>query len=144
MKQLDTAIERIKSMEERFDMLLDAAKTDLNLINTDPVLAGKLSEHADQLRDLAEYLLKHETIEAEEFNYFFEHGEFMPISAKKIREVRQDATIERPARKISMVDGYAEEKVEAVSAPEAEAQSENATDAQSLENAEPSKEEENQ
>ena len=103
-----------------------------------------LSEHADQLRDLAEYLLKHETIEAEEFNYFFEHGEFMPISAKKIREVRQDATIERPARKISMVDGYAEEKVEAVSAPEAEAQSENVTDAQSLENAEPSKEEENQ
>jgi len=47
MKQLDTAIERIKSMEERFDMLLDAAKTDLNLINTDPVLAGKLSELID-------------------------------------------------------------------------------------------------
>ena len=43
MKQLETAIERIKSMEERFDMLLDAAKTDLNLINTDPVLAGKLT-----------------------------------------------------------------------------------------------------
>lgn len=47
MKQLDIAIERIKSMEERFDMLLDAAKTDLNLINTDPVLAGKLSELID-------------------------------------------------------------------------------------------------
>ena len=49
-------------------------------------------------------------MEAEEFNYYFEHGEFMPISAKKIREARNDDTIERPARHISMTDGYAEEK----------------------------------
>ncbi len=69
-----------------------------------------LSEHADQLRAIAEYLLEHETMEAEEFNYYFEHGEFMPISAKKIREVRNDDTIERPARHISMTDGYAEEQ----------------------------------
>ena len=55
-----------------------------------------LTAHADQLRGLAEYLLVHETIEAEEFNYFFEHG--------------HDKTIERPARKISMTDGYAEEQ----------------------------------
>ena len=68
-----------------------------------------LSAHADQLRDIAEYLLEHETMEAEEFNYYFEHGEFMPISAKKIREARNDATIERPARHISMTDGSADE-----------------------------------
>ena len=64
-----------------------------------------LTEHADQLRDIAEYLLEHETMEAEEFNYYFEHGEFMPISAKKIREARNDNTIERPARHISMTNG---------------------------------------
>ena len=60
----------------------------------------------EQLRALAEYLLVHDTIEAEEFNYFFEHGEFMP---EEIKAVRKDKTIERPARKISMIDGYAQE-----------------------------------
>ena len=69
-----------------------------------------LNEHADQLRGLAEYLLVHETIEAEEFNYYFEHGEFMPESVKAGKQARHDSTIERPARKISMTDGYAEEK----------------------------------
>ena len=68
-----------------------------------------LTEHADQLRDIAEYLLEHETMEAEEFNYYFDHGEFMPISPKLARAAQNDETIERPARKISMVDGYAEE-----------------------------------
>ena len=33
-----------------------------------------LTGHADQLRAIAEYLLVHETMEAEEFNYYFEHG----------------------------------------------------------------------
>ena len=69
-----------------------------------------LSEHAKELTDIAEYLLQHETMEAEEFNYYFEHGEFMPMTPKQTRAVREDTTIERPARKISMVDGYAEEK----------------------------------
>lgn len=69
-----------------------------------------LTEHKEQLRAIAEYLLEHETMEAEEFNYFFEHGEFMPITPKAAREARNDETIERPARKISMTDGYAEEK----------------------------------
>lgn len=69
-----------------------------------------LTEHADQLRAIAEYLLQNETMEAEEFNYFFEHGEFMPISPKAARQARNDDTIEPPARKISMTDGYAEEK----------------------------------
>ena len=67
-----------------------------------------LTEHADQLRAIAEYLLEHETMEAEEFNYFFEHGEFMPLPPKELRKVREDKSIERPAKKISMTDGYAE------------------------------------
>ena len=71
-----------------------------------------LTEHGDQLRSIAEYLLEHETLEGEEFNYFFEHGEFMPESVKAGRLARQDKTIERPARKISMTDGYAEEEKE--------------------------------
>ena len=61
-----------------------------------------LKEHADQLRAVAEYLLEHETMEAEEFNYFFEHGEFMPIPPREARKAREDKTIERPAKKISM------------------------------------------
>ena len=78
-----------------------------------------LTEHAEQLRAVAEYLLVHETMEGEEFNYFFEHGEFMPESEKAARLARQDKTIERPARKISMVDGYAEQP--ALETPAAEA-----------------------
>ena len=77
-----------------------------------------LTEHADQLRAIAEYLLVHETMEAEEFNYYFEHGEFMPLSPQEARKVREDTTIERPARKISMIDGYAEEKKQAEEKPE--------------------------
>ena len=63
-----------------------------------------LTEHADQLRAIAEYLLEHETMEAEEFNYYFEHGEFMPMAPQDLRKVKEDKTIERPARKISMTD----------------------------------------
>ena len=74
------------------------------------------------MADIAEYLLKNETMEAEEFNYYFEHGEFMPVSAKAARQARNDSTIERPARKISMVDGYAEEKAQAEEKTEAPAQ----------------------
>ena len=64
-----------------------------------------LSEHADELRAIAEYLLEHETMEAEQFNYYFEHHEFMPESEKQARLARADSTIERPARKISMSSG---------------------------------------
>ncbi len=67
-----------------------------------------LKAHSEQLIAVAEYLLEHETMEGEEFDYYFEHGEFMPVSVKKVREARNDATIERPARHISMTDGYAE------------------------------------
>jgi len=72
-----------------------------------------LSTHSKELRDIAEFLLKHETMEADEFNYYFEHGEFMPENLKAAKNVKLDPTIERPARKISMIDGYAEEKIQA-------------------------------
>ena len=82
-----------------------------------------LTEHREQLIDIAEYLLVHETMEGEEFDYFFEQGEFMPESVKAAKKARFDKTIERPARKISMIDGYAEEKAareQSEAAPEEE------------------------
>ena len=95
-----------------------------------------LTEHGEQLRGLAEYLLVNETIEADEFNYYFEHGEFMPEVLKAGKQARHDSTIERPAKKISMTDGYAEEQkteeeeapdsVSATGTPEAEATAETA------------------
>ena len=63
-----------------------------------------LTEHTDQLRAIAEYLLVHESMEGEEFDYFFEHGEFMPESEKQAKLARNDTTIERPARKIARFD----------------------------------------
>ena len=78
-----------------------------------------LNAHRGELTAIAEYLLAHETMEAEEFNYFFEHGEFMPVSVKDAKKAKADRTIERPARKISMTDGYAEEKKALEEAPPA-------------------------
>ena len=71
-----------------------------------------LTDHREDLIAIAEYLLVNETMEAEEFVYYFEHHEFMPESMKAAKNVVHDDTIERPARKISMTDGYAEEKAE--------------------------------
>ena len=71
-----------------------------------------LTDHRDDLIAIAEYLLVNETMEAEEFAYYFKHHEFMPESMKAAKNVVHDDTIERPARKISMTDGYAEEKKE--------------------------------
>ncbi len=76
-----------------------------------------LTEHASELCAIAEYLLEHETMEAEEFNYFFEHGEFMPMPPREARKAREDQSIERPAKKISMTDGYAEEGETPAEAP---------------------------
>ena len=64
-----------------------------------------LTEHAQQLRDVAEYLLVHETMEKEVFDHYFETGEFPAEDPKMARQARNDVTIERPARKISMTDG---------------------------------------
>ena len=87
-----------------------------------------LTEHADQLRDIAEYLLIHETMEAEEFNYYFDHGEFMPIAPQDLRRARNDTTIERPAKKISMTDGYAEAEAKPAETPSSEAEAKPASE----------------
>ena len=91
-----------------------------------------LSEHADELRAVAEYLLAHETMDGDEFNYFFEHGEFMPEHVKQAKLASKDKTIERPARKISMSDeAPAAPQLEEGSEAKAEAETEPATEAQS-------------
>ncbi len=72
-----------------------------------------LSEHAAELRAIAEYLLQNETMEKEVFDCFFATGEFPKDDPKLARQARSDASIERPARKISMTDGYAEAEAEA-------------------------------
>lgn len=70
-----------------------------------------LTDHREQLIQLAEYLLVHETISGEEFDYFLEHNEFMPDFLKEAKKAAQDKTIERPARKIAMFDGTETESV---------------------------------
>jgi len=89
-----------------------------------------LTEHGEQLRGLAEYLLVNETIEADEFNYYFEHGEFMPEVLKAGKQARHDSTIERPAKKISMTDGYAEEQTTETAEQAADASHENSAAAE--------------
>ena len=89
-----------------------------------------LTEHGEQLRGLAEYLLVNETIEADEFNYYFEHGEFMPEALKAGKQARHDSTIERPAKKISMTDGYAEEQTTETAEQAADASHEDSTAAE--------------
>ena len=56
-----------------------------------------LTEHAGQLRGVAEYLLVNETMDREELDYYFEHGELMPESTV--------ATPGSPAAKRSAHDG---------------------------------------
>ena len=58
-----------------------------------------LNEHRETLIAVAEYLLEHETMDGEEFNYFCDHGTMPP---KKPDPRLPDNTIEPPARKISM------------------------------------------
>ncbi len=58
-----------------------------------------LTERRETLIAVAEYLLEHETMEGDEFNYFCDHGVLPP---KKAEPRLIDNTIERPARKISM------------------------------------------
>ncbi len=59
-----------------------------------------LTEHKDTLIAVAEYLLEHETMDGEEFNYFCDHGCMPPPKAEP---KLIDNTIERPARYIHMI-----------------------------------------
>ncbi len=68
-----------------------------------------LSDHAQELKDIAEYLLEHETIDAESFNFYFENGRFMTEEEKSAKAMtRNDESIEKPARKIRMFEEPAE------------------------------------
>ena len=58
-----------------------------------------LEEHRDTLIAVAEYLLEHETMDGEDFNYFCDHGELPP---PKPVPTPVDHTIEPPAKKITM------------------------------------------
>ena len=58
-----------------------------------------LEEHRETLIAVAEYLLEHETMDGEDFNYFCDHGELPP---PKEEPAAKDSSIEPPARKITM------------------------------------------
>ncbi len=100
--------ETAAAIDEEVKAIFDRAAADCEKI---------LTEHADELRAIAEYLLEHETMEGEEFDYYFAHGEFMPESVRQAKLAAKDKTIERPARKISMSD----EAPTAAQIPEGEA-----------------------
>ena len=57
-----------------------------------------LTQHADVLKGVAEYLLQNESMDGEDFSYFCRHGEMPP---KKPEPKMRDSSIEPPARKIS-------------------------------------------
>ena len=77
-----------------------------------------LTEHREDVIALSEYLLEHETIEAEEISYYFEHKEFQPASVKDAKKAAADKTIERPARHIARFDEPAELPSETDKLPE--------------------------
>ena len=57
-----------------------------------------LTQHAEVLKGVAEYLLENESMDGEDFSYFCRHGELPP---KKPEPKMRDSSIEPPARKIS-------------------------------------------
>ena len=94
--------ETAAAIDEEVKKIFDQASQDCERI---------LSEHREQLIAIAEYLLAHETMEGEEFDYYFEHGEFMPekpiiptrtFAGKKSISSEIDEDIERQAKHISM------------------------------------------
>ena len=56
-----------------------------------------LTEHKDTLIAVAEYLLEHESMDGEEFDYFCEHGELPPKKPQGVSARQQAAPAERPA-----------------------------------------------
>jgi cell division protease FtsH len=97
--------ETAAAIDEEVKKIFDQAMADCEKI---------LTEHSRELTDIAEYLLVHETMEREEFDYYFEHGEFMPV---KKPEPARDHTIEPPAKHISMDFGNEPEAIPEESEP---------------------------
>ena len=91
--------ETAAAIDEEVKKLFDRASAECERI---------LNGHREQLIAIAEYLLEHETMEGEEFDYYFTHGEFMPESEKDAKKARSDASIERPARVIARFDDEGE------------------------------------
>jgi len=109
--------ETAAAIDEEVKKLFDQAAEDCERI---------LKEHSQELKDIAEYLLENETMDEDEFNYYFEHGTFMP---EKKTAPMQDDTIERPARHISMDFGNEPaEEVHAEQKPEDKTQETAGTD----------------
>jgi len=66
-------------IDEEVKRIFDEASMDCEKI---------LTEHADLLKGIAEYLLVHESMDGEIFEYYCEHGEFPP---EKLPEKKEDA-----------------------------------------------------
>ena len=62
-----------------------------------------LLAHEDELRLVAEYLLVHESMEGADFAYVCEHKQLPPV--------KNDGTVEAPAKHISMVEGLIDRDV---------------------------------
>lgn len=90
-------------IDEEVKAIFDRASKDCEKI---------LKGHSKELVDIAEYLLANETMDADEFNFYFENGEFMSIEAKKIKKdaikAANDRNIERPAKKIARFEEASE------------------------------------
>ena len=116
-----------KSYSEETAALIDAEVK--RLFDEASQLCEKiLSEHSQQLIGVAEYLLEHENMEGDVFNYFCDHGTLPPPKAEP-RMI--DETIERPARKISM---FTNDDEPAMPAPETDIPSEETPQSEESEN----------
>lgn len=83
-------------IDEEVKAIFDRAMADCESI---------LKEHSQELIKLAEYLLVHETVDADDLDYFFANGEFMTAEQKEEqRTAKNDKSIEKPARKIARFD----------------------------------------
>ena len=59
-----------------------------------------LTEHRDTLIAVAEYLLEHESMEGEEFDYFCDHGELPPKKEKKAEDFVKEEAPAQPAEPV--------------------------------------------
>lgn len=96
--------ETAATIDEEVKRLFDDAAKDCEEI---------LAKHADVVKGVAEYLLEHESMEAETFHYYCEHGEFPEIP--EVSEVSdapdaQDSPSNQPEITVSEAQSENEEK----------------------------------